>query len=180
MLSAPALRPWVYTGGDGRIEGFWGLATKPTHHRFTVGGRTLWTWCAQDSLFLPELLGETARIESSDPETGDPTRLTVSPETVEKAEPEDILIEITVHNRGPETARLRVLPQAWFRNTWSFEPELPRPVLQGVAPDTVRLEHPELSTFQLYFEGDAELLFTENESNARRLWNSPNASASGE
>jgi hypothetical protein len=87
-----------------------------------------------------------------------------------KAEPNDILCQITVHNRGPETARLRVLPQAWFRNTWSFEPELPRPELMGVAPGTVRLEHHALSTFQLYFEGDAELLFTENESNARRLW----------
>ncbi|HKY37685.1 MAG TPA: glucosidase [Polyangiaceae bacterium] len=87
-----------------------------------------------------------------------------------KAEPNDILCQITVHNRGPETARLRVLPHAWFRNTWSFEPELPRPELLGVAPGTVRLAHHALATFQLYFEGDAELLFTENESNARRLW----------
>jgi hypothetical protein len=87
-----------------------------------------------------------------------------------KAEPNDILCQVTVHNRGPETARLRVLPQAWFRNTWSFEPELPRPVLFGVAPGRVRLEHHALATFQLSFEGDVELLFTENESNSRRLW----------
>jgi hypothetical protein len=86
-----------------------------------------------------------------------------------KAGPNDILCQITVHNRGSETARLRVLPQAWFRNTWSFEPELGKPSL-AEADGGVVLEHPQLKRFQLYFDGAPELLFTENETNAARLW----------
>lgn len=66
--------------------------TAPMHHRFTVNGRTLWTWCAWDSLFIPEILGETARIESSDPGTGEVVRLTVSPTRVEAVEPEGAVV----------------------------------------------------------------------------------------
>jgi hypothetical protein len=87
-----------------------------------------------------------------------------------KAGPNDILCQITIENRGPETARLRVLPQAWFRNTWSFEPELGRPSLAEAGPGRVKLEHPQLKSFELYFDGSAELLYTENESNAQKLW----------
>ncbi len=87
-----------------------------------------------------------------------------------KAGPNDILCQITIENRGPETARLRVLPQVWFRNTWSFEPELGKPSLAEVGPGRVLLEHPQLKVFELNFDGAAELLFTENESNAPRLW----------
>jgi len=87
-----------------------------------------------------------------------------------KAGPNDILCQITIENRGPETARLHVLPQVWFRNTWSFEPELGRPSLEQCGPGSVRLEHPQLKTFQLYFDGAERLLFTENESNPKRLW----------
>ena len=89
-----------------------------------------------------------------------------------KAGPNDILCQITLENRGPETARLHVLPQVWFRNTWSFEPELGKPSLGqvGAGAGHVRLEHPQLKVFELYFDGAAELLFTENETNAQRLW----------
>jgi hypothetical protein len=87
-----------------------------------------------------------------------------------KAGPNDILCQITLENRGPESARLHVLPQAWFRNTWSFEPELGRPSLAQTGPGRVKLEHPQLKTFELYFDGPAELLFTENESNVKKLW----------
>jgi hypothetical protein len=87
-----------------------------------------------------------------------------------KAGPNDVLWQITIENRGPEAARLRVLPQAWFRNTWSFEPHEPKPSLHASGPSSVRLEHPSLSQFHLYFEGEPELLFTENESNGPRLW----------
>jgi alkylmercury lyase len=62
------------------------------HHRFQLNGRTLWTWCAWDSLFIPELLGETARVESPDPETGELVRLTVSPQRVEAVEPADAAV----------------------------------------------------------------------------------------
>src|SRR6478609_4161376 len=87
-----------------------------------------------------------------------------------KAGPNDILCQITVENRGPDAARLRVLPQVWFRNTWSFEPELGRPSLSQNGDGSVALDHPQLSTFQLYFDAPAELLFTENETNSERLW----------
>ena len=87
-----------------------------------------------------------------------------------KAGPNDILCQITIENRGPEAARLRVLPQVWFRNTWSFEPELGKPSLVEAGPGHVRLEHPQLKVFELYFDGPAELLFTENETNVQKLW----------
>ena len=79
LLQHSALKGFVYPDPQGRVAGFFGLATKPTHHRFTLEGRTLWTWCAGDSLFLPELLGETAEVESRDPEGGELVRLRISP-----------------------------------------------------------------------------------------------------
>jgi mannosylglycerate hydrolase MGH1-like protein len=94
-----------------------------------------------------------------------------------KAGPEDIVIRITVHNRGPEAARLRVLPTLWFRNTWSWgEDDVHKPGLCGIRPDAIQASHDELGECWLYCDGAPELLFTENESNARRLWNQPNAS----
>lgn len=66
VLKASPLSPFVYAGENGRVVGFFGLSTAHTDHRFSINGRTLWAWCAQDSLFLPELLGETAEVESRD------------------------------------------------------------------------------------------------------------------
>ena len=91
-----------------------------------------------------------------------------------KADPEDILIKITVHNRGPEAAELRVLPTLWFRNTWSWEKGAAKPKLHEAKNGTVVATHPELGERTLSCEGDPELLFTENESNASRLWGQPN------
>ncbi len=90
--------------------------------------------------------------------------------------PEDVLVRITVHNRGPEAARLRLLPTLWFRNTWSWGDDDRKPSLREVAPGTIRAEHHDLGEYWLHCDGDAELLFTENESNAQRLWDQPNAS----
>jgi hypothetical protein len=92
-----------------------------------------------------------------------------------KENPEDILVRITVHNRGPESARLRVLPTLWFRNTWSWGEDEPKPSLREVGADAIQATHSELGDYWLYCEGAPELLFTENESNAQRLWNQPNA-----
>jgi hypothetical protein len=91
-----------------------------------------------------------------------------------KADPEDILIRITVHNRGPEAARLRVLPTLWFRNTWSWGTGETKPRLHAAAPGLIEATHHELGTCWLHCDGEPELLFTENESNAQRLWNQPN------
>ena len=93
-----------------------------------------------------------------------------------KEGPEDVLIRITVHNRGPEAARLRLLPTLWFRNTWSWGDGNPKPSLRESAPGTIQASHPELGEYRLSCDGGPELLFTENESNAQRLWNQPNAS----
>jgi hypothetical protein len=90
--------------------------------------------------------------------------------------PEDILIRIAIHNRGPERARLRVLPTLWFRNTWSWGENGPRPLLREAGPGAIQASHPELGEYWLYGDGGPELLFTENESNAQRLWSQPNAS----
>src|SRR5271165_2634624 len=90
--------------------------------------------------------------------------------------PEDLLIRISVHNRGPEMARLRLLPTLWFRNTWSWGEESPKPSLRQVAPGVISASHQELGEYWLACDGAPELLFTENESNAGRLWGQPNAS----
>ena len=94
-----------------------------------------------------------------------------------KADPEDILIRISVHNRGPEAAQIHLLPTLWFRNTWSWEEGEPKPVLREGNPGAIQASHPQLGhDFTLQCEGAAELLFTENESNASRLWGQANPS----
>src|SRR5947207_5440362 len=94
-----------------------------------------------------------------------------------KASPEDLLVQITVENRGPEPATLHVLPTLWFRNVWSWGGDVPRPVLRqaaGEAGGGIVASHSELGERRLYAEGAAALLFTENETNQERLFNSPN------
>ncbi|HEY7207725.1 MAG TPA: hypothetical protein VH416_05745 [Gaiellaceae bacterium] len=93
-----------------------------------------------------------------------------------KAGPDDILATIRATNRGPEPAPLHLLPTLWFRNTWSDGSEGARPLLSRTAsrPPAIRAEHPELGVLHLYVDGDARLLFTENETNSERLWGSPN------
>ncbi len=90
--------------------------------------------------------------------------------------PEDILIRITVHNRGPEAAKLRVLPALWFRNTWSWGEDNRKPTLREAAPGVIQSSHHSLGEYRLYCDGSPDLLFTENESNAERLWGQPNSS----
>ena len=92
-----------------------------------------------------------------------------------KAGPEDVLVRIAVHNRGPETAQIQLLPTLWFRNTWSWKPGQPRPVLREVG-GAVHATHDELGDYVLRAEGSPELLFTENESNSQRLWGTANDS----
>jgi hypothetical protein len=102
-----------------------------------------------------------------------------------KAAPEDVLIKITVCNRGPETAALHLLPTLWFRNTWSWGDDCPKPLLQSASvagPAVIRAHHPDprfqgvLADYFLYGEGEVPLLFTENETNSQRHWGRPNPS----
>ncbi|WP_017300931.1 MGH1-like glycoside hydrolase domain-containing protein [Nodosilinea nodulosa] len=103
-----------------------------------------------------------------------------------KADPEEILIQITVVNRGPDAATLAVLPTLWFRNTWSWGDtvEKPRIKLAESRADFCTLEasHGELGDRWLYCEshdnwhGDSPILFTENETNNQRLYGGKNPS----
>ena len=92
-----------------------------------------------------------------------------------KSSPEDILIRIKVTNRGPEPADLHVLPTIWFRNTWSWEPGAPRPSLRRIddagSTSAIQLCHATYGHRRLFCQGLPDLLFTENETNAARLYN---------
>ena len=92
-----------------------------------------------------------------------------------KATPDDVLIRLTVVNRGGEAAPLRLLPTLWFRNTWAWEPnaEVPKLSFGGAVGGAgfLRVEHPGLGRiYRLFYEGEPALLFTENETNYWRLW----------
>jgi hypothetical protein len=93
---------------------------------------------------------------------------------------EDILIQISVWNRGPEQATLHVLPTLWFRNIWTWWPGTPKPVLKQAMGSkdskAVAASHTLLGERYLYCEGDVPLLFTENETNNQRIFGTPNAS----
>jgi hypothetical protein len=94
-----------------------------------------------------------------------------------KAAPDDILVRITATNRGPEPAEIHLLPTLWFRNTWSWIGASDRPALRAAPPGdghaTVQAEHDTLGRRWLYCQGAPTLLFTENETNAERLWGVP-------
>ena len=95
-----------------------------------------------------------------------------------KASPEDILIQITVCNRGPDPAALHVLPTVWFRRVWSSHDNAPRPVLRQADPPNaggvIRASHPDIGERFFSCEAGGTLLFTENETNAERLFHRSN------
>jgi hypothetical protein len=88
-----------------------------------------------------------------------------------KAGPDDILMLVTVHNRGSKGATIHVLPQLWFRNTWSWDGKTPKPTLMLDA-GAVAVSHATLGGYRLHAEGDPKWLFCDNETNARRLFGS--------
>ncbi|MGA7411218.1 MAG: glucosidase [Bryobacteraceae bacterium] len=97
-----------------------------------------------------------------------------------KQSPEDLLIQISICNRGPEPAILHVLPALWFRNSWTWWPGTPKPSLKQVSGQkdvqVVAASHPDLGERYLYCEGDVALLFTENETNNERILGTANTS----
>ena len=100
-----------------------------------------------------------------------------------KGTPKDVLVQITAVNRGPEAAELHVLPTLWFRNDWALWMARPaeKPALKQVKGPVgtmaVAATHPVLGTYYFYCDGDAPLLFTDNETNHERLFpDRPNAS----
>jgi len=92
LLQTPALDSLIYRDDDGLIVGFGGLAVVPMNHRFRVNGRTLYTWCAWDALFLVDVLNVRAKIESTCPQTGTVIHLTVSRAGVERIEPSQAVL----------------------------------------------------------------------------------------
>jgi hypothetical protein len=97
-----------------------------------------------------------------------------------KAAADDILIRVHATNCGPNAAPLHILPTLWFRNTWTWALNSPRPGLQERTPmasgtQIIDATHHVLGTYSLYCENVERLVFTENESNLERLWGVPNA-----
>jgi hypothetical protein len=103
-----------------------------------------------------------------------------------KAAPDDILIRVTVHNRGPDSATIHVLPTIWFRNTWSWgcthEGCTLKPRMEQQGEDALHLQHEKLGDFSFRYgpapDGNLPpVLFTDNETNTQRLFNTPNRAA---
>jgi hypothetical protein len=97
-----------------------------------------------------------------------------------KADPHDLLIKITAHNRSSQPANFSVLPTLWFRNTWQQDGS-PKPLIQakpdGSAAPSLHATHPELGNYVLHCQGSDELVFTDNETNTELLFQLPNKSS---
>jgi hypothetical protein len=97
-----------------------------------------------------------------------------------KAAPADLLIRVSIVNRGSQPAILDVLPTLWFRNSWAWWPEQPKPSLRalpGANIVTVAAHHAELGNFLLQCDGRPQLLFAENDTNNERIFGTPNTTA---
>jgi len=90
-----------------------------------------------------------------------------------KANENEILIKITIHNRSTQTASLDMLPHIWFRNTWAWGYDDYKPELYRDDDNTLIIDHKELGKYYLFFEGKAKLLFCENETNTGKLFDYP-------
>jgi hypothetical protein len=87
-----------------------------------------------------------------------------------KADEEDILIQLTIHNLYKSAATLNVLPQVWFRNTWDYNPRSVVPEMFRDDESAIQINHPELGKFYLFAEDKSEILFCENKTNTQRLY----------
>ncbi|PIQ22680.1 MAG: glucosidase [Cytophagales bacterium CG18_big_fil_WC_8_21_14_2_50_42_9] len=91
-----------------------------------------------------------------------------------KADINDILMKVTVYNRGPETAAIHVLPHLWFRNYWKHNSLYRRPSMGAVSDNCIQSKSKRNGTYYLYHEGGVQL-FCENETNNERVYQSTNA-----
>ncbi|WP_394793799.1 glucosidase [Armatimonas sp.] len=90
-----------------------------------------------------------------------------------KADTDDIIVCITAHNAGPEDAPLWILPTFWFRNTWSWSSETPRPEITRVSASVLQAQHETLGSYTLAIENPSVAWLTQNESNNSKLWGTP-------
>ena len=89
-----------------------------------------------------------------------------------KADADDVLMRVTVHNRGPDPAPIHILPQVWFRNIWSWSPGVQKPSLQDRGAGLALAQHEQLGTYSIEFEAADRLLFCDNETNFARVFGS--------
>jgi hypothetical protein len=92
-----------------------------------------------------------------------------------KHNPSEIGMLVTVHNRGPEDAEIHLLPQLWFRNTWSWKAGAEKPAIEAPCAQSVRARHRDMGEFHFLVEKADRWLFTENETNNRRLYGAETA-----
>jgi hypothetical protein len=166
--------------GEDVKEYFFYLDSTPTHSYM----RWLYKY-PQTAFPYADLVAENGRRGKLDPEyelidTGafrDDRYFDVSVEYA-KASPEDVLITITATNRGPDLAPLWLLPTIWFRNTWAWGYPVTKPGLRAASGPSavIALDEPKYGKRWLLCEGTPRLLFTDNETNARRLFGAPNVS----
>lgn len=99
-----SLRSWplVLWDDEGRVVGFWGIHAEPISptHAMEVDGSTVYTWCAWDTLFITEILGRSTQVRSTDPQTGERVRLTVTPEGVISVEPSGTVVSLLLPEDG--------------------------------------------------------------------------------
>src|SRR6266542_6001754 len=162
-------------------EAYWYLDSTPTHSYM----KALYRY-PQAAYPYAELVEESARRTRSDPEyeltdTGifDQHRFFDVLVEYAKAQPRDLLIRLSVTNQGHDRAPIHVLPTLWFRNSWSWSPtgSAQKPSLHArpATPGVVDARHHSLGHYMwLCEEQPRELLFTENDTNAMRLWGVPN------
>ncbi len=92
-----------------------------------------------------------------------------------KADVDDIHVLVSATNRGPEAAEIHLVPQLWFRNTWSWHENGPAPRLSLHPEGGILTEHPRLGPYRLVFEGEPDVLFCANDTNLRRHAGQPEA-----
>jgi alkylmercury lyase len=109
LLGRPSIEVMAYRDEQGRVLGFGGLSAVPMHHKFVINGRTLWTWCAWDSLLIPEILGQAVQIESPDPETGQVVHLTVTPDEMESSDPNVVVSFLLPDSSAFDTSAANVM-----------------------------------------------------------------------
>jgi Glycosyl hydrolase family 63 C-terminal domain len=163
--------------GEDVKEYWWYLDALPSH------AWNRWRYHYPQRAFpYQDLIDENGRRGKLDPEyelldTGafDDDRYWIVEVAYAKADPTDVLMRVRIANAGRAAEALHVLPQAWFRNTWSWDADTPKPTLAASGPAAVRIGHPFLGELELTGgpgpDGYAPtLLFCENESNIARLY----------
>jgi len=92
--------PGVFFDEDRRVIGFWGLSLRETPHRLEVNGKTVYGWCAWDTLFIPQLLDTSAQVVSTCPSSGMEIKLVVSPRGIEAVDPECVTVSFLVPEKS--------------------------------------------------------------------------------